>query len=210
MDFVKTWRSEILVHRKDGAENSFYSERTDRQLVELTLAGDESAFECIFRRHKRYVAAIAGRYFHCPDEIEEVIQTCFIKAYFDLANFRGSNDHSLVSWLGRITRNTCLNVLRSRTGKFASSFADLPDSAAANLAADLKAKSAEELTSQRDLLEKLLASLCADDRALLQMLHAEEMSISEVAEIFGWSRAKVKVKAFRARRQLRKILRRFL
>jgi RNA polymerase sigma-70 factor (ECF subfamily) len=210
MDFVKTWRSEILVHRSGGAENSFYAERTDRQLVELTLAGDESAFECIFGRHKRYVAAIASRYFQCPDEIEEVIQTCFIKAYFDLPNFRGSNDHSLVSWLGRITRNTCLNLLRSRTGKLASSFTDISDSAAEILAADLKERSAEELTSQRDLLKKLMASLCTEDRALLQMLHAEEMSISEVAKIFGWSRAKVKVKAFRARRQLRKIMKRFL
>lgn len=210
MDFVKTWRSEILVHRKNDAGNSFYAERTDRQLIELTLAGDEPAFECIFARHKRYVAAIASRYFQSPDEIEEVIQTSFIKAYFDLANFRGANDHSLMSWLGRITRNTCLNLLRSRTGKLASSFADIPDSAVEILAADLKEKSAEELTSQRDLLKKLMTSLCAEDRALLQMLHVEEMSISEVAEIFGWSRAKVKVKAFRARRHLRKILKRFL
>ena len=210
MDFVKTWRSEILVHRNDGVENSFYSERTDNQLVELTLAGDESAFECIFARHKRYVAVIASRYFRCPDEIEEVIQTCFIKAYFDLANFRGSNDRSLVSWLGRITRNTCLNLLRSRTTTLASRTVDISDSAAETLAADLMGRSAEDLTSQRDLLEKLMASLCTEDRALLQMLHAEELSITEVAETFGWSRAKVKVKAFRARRHLRKILKRFL
>ncbi|HEX2640393.1 MAG TPA: RNA polymerase sigma factor [Pyrinomonadaceae bacterium] len=210
MDFVKTWRSEILVHRSDGVENSLYAERTDKQLVELTLAGDESAFECIFARHKRYVAVIASRYFRCPDEIEEVIQTCFIKAYFDLENFRGLNDHSLVSWLGRITRNTCLNLRRSRTTTLASRFTDLPESMSEIIAADLKEKSAEELTSQRDLLEKLFASLCTEDRALLQMLHAEELSITEVAETFGWSRAKVKVKAFRARRHLRKILKRFL
>jgi len=208
MDTLSAWRSEILVTRNDDFGDPLHAERTDGQLVQLTLAGDESAFECIFERHKRYVAVVAGRYFKCHHEIEDVIQACFIKAYFELANFRGGHEFSLVSWLGRIAATTCLNILR--TGKLESHFIDLSDAAPQNLAVDLSERSAEELTSQRDLLEKLLASLRTEDRALLQMLYAEDMSISEVAVAFGWSPAKVKVKAFRARRALRKILKRFL
>jgi len=87
---------------------------------------------------------------------------------------------------------------------------ELPDDVAETLAVDLVEKSAEELTSQRDLIKKLLASLDVEDRAVLQMLYVEEMTVTEIAEVFGWSRGKVKVRAFRARRALRKILKRFL
>lgn len=210
MDSLTAWRSEILVSRSERIEKSLYASSTDRQLVDLTLAGDESAFECIFERHKRYVATVAGRYFKCADEIEEVIQASFIKAYFELKSFRGLHDFSLPSWLGRIAATTCLNILRSRTHKLESHFVDLSEPAVEALAIDLLEKSAEELADRRDLLEKLLASLNPEDCALLQMLYAEEMTITEIAEVFGWSRAKVKVRAFRARHALRRILRRFL
>jgi RNA polymerase sigma-70 factor (ECF subfamily) len=153
---------------------------------------------------------VAGRYFKCAHEIEEVIQASFIKAYFELKSFRGLHDFSLPSWLGRITATTCLNILRSGRHKLESHAFDLSDPAVEALATDLIEKSAEELAAQRDLLEKLLASLNAEDRVLLQLLYAEEMTINEIAEVFGWTRAKVKVRAFRARHALRKILKRFL
>ena len=210
MDYLTAWRSEILVSRSERIEKSLYAASTDRQLVDLTLTGDESAFECIFERHKRYVAVVAGRYFKCPQEIEEIIQASFIKAYFELRGFRGLHDFSLPSWLGRITATTCLNILRSRTHKVESHFIDLSEPAVEALAADLIEKNAEELASRRDLLEKLLASLNVEDRMLLQMLYAEEMTITEIAEVFCWTRAKVKVRAFRARHALRRILKRFL
>jgi len=210
MDSLTTWRSEILVSRTETIEASVYAASTDRQLVDLALTGDEPAYECIFERHKRHVAIVAGRYFRCPHEIEEVVQASFVKAYFELKSFRGLHDYSLPSWLGRITATTCLNILRSGRHKQESRYFDLSDPAVEALATDLVEKSAEELTSQRDLLEKLLASLGAEDRVLLQMLYAEEMTIAEIAEVFGWSRAKVKVRAFRARHALRRILKRFL
>jgi RNA polymerase sigma-70 factor (ECF subfamily) len=208
MDYLTAWRSEILVAQSERAEGSLHAERTDRQLVDLTLAGDESAFEIIFERHKRHVAMVAGRYFQSPHEIEEIVQCSFIKAYFELGGFRGLHDFSLVSWLGRITANTCLNVFRTRTRKFEDHFADISE--VESLAADLIDKSAEELASQRDLLEKLLASLSVEDRVLLQMLYSEEMSVAEVSEVFEWSRAKVRVRAFRAKHSLKRILKRFL
>ncbi len=210
MESLTAWQSEILAPRSERIERSIYPERTDRQLVELTLSGDTSAFECIFDRHKRYVAIVASRYFQCPYQIEDVLQASFTKAYIELKNFRGDHDLSFVSWLGRITATTCLNFLRNSKHKFESTFVEISDDAAETLSIDLVQKSAEELASQRDLLKKLLTSLDMDDRALLQMLYVEEMTVTEIADAFGWSRAKVKVRAFRARLALRRILKRFL
>jgi RNA polymerase sigma-70 factor, ECF subfamily len=209
MDHSTVLRSEILVPPVEDTV-SLHAERTDRQLVELSLAGDESAFECIFERYKRHVAIIGGRYFQNPQEVEEVIQISFTKAFFELGSFRGLYEYSLASWLGRIASNTCLNILKSRARKLESFLLDLTGEAADSLASDLIEKDAEELVCQRDLLQKLLSSLSTEDRILLQMLHAQEMSVADVADVFGWSRAKVKVRAFRARRTLRKTLKRFL
>jgi len=58
--------------------------------------------------------------------------------------------------------------------------------------------------------EKLLARVAADDRALLQMLYVEEMTVAEIASMTGWSQSKVKIRAWRSRNTLRRVLRKFL
>ena len=203
---------ETLILRADieKPETAVYGERTDKQLVELTLSGDEAAFECIFERHKRRVAILAGRFFRNQSEVEEMIQITFTKAYFEFKNFRGLYEFSLASWLSRITTNVCLNALKTQSARIENLITVLSEVERDVLAADLKEKSAEELLVQRDLLEKLLAVLKTDDRILLQMMYAQEMTVAEVADAFGWSRAKVKVRAFRARRSLGRILKRFV
>jgi len=71
-------------------------------------------------------------------------------------------------------------------------------------------KSVEDLTIDRDLAEKLLSNLRVEDRAILQMLYAEEMSVLEMAKETGWSSSKIKIRAHRARHALNKILKKFV
>lgn len=185
---------------------------TDARLVELALAGDEAAFEQIFERYKRLAASIASRYFRRAEQIEEIIQISFTKAFFELKNFRGQHTASMASWLARITTNACLDALRSQNRKSENLLSELsePEIEILFAAAPDNGKNTEKSLVERDLAEKLLSRLGAEDRAILQMLDAEEMSVSEVAEITGWSSSKIKIRAFRARHALRKILRRFL
>src|SRR5688572_19622258 len=186
--------------------------RTDRQLVELVLAGDGSAFEQIFDRHKRMVAVVAGRYFRRPDQVEEIIQISFAKAYTELGKFRGAYDLSLASWLSRITVNACLDTLRTQKRKPEDLCCDLSDGEARSLVefAAEDVRNAESDLLDRDLAEKLLAHVGEEDRAVLHMLYAEEMSVAEIAEVTGWSQSKVKIKAWRSRNALRRVLRKFL
>ena len=69
---------------------------------------------------------------------------------------------------------------------------------------------AEKSLLDRDLTEKLLALIPEDDRILLQMLYSDEMTTADIAEMFGWSRSNVKIRAWRARSAVRKVLRKFL
>jgi RNA polymerase sigma-70 factor (ECF subfamily) len=57
-----------------------------------------------------------------------------------------------------------------------------------------------------DLTEKVLSKLSPDDRVVLTLMDGEDLSVKEVAELTGWSQANIKVKAFRARRRMRKLL----
>ncbi len=185
------------------------SERTDSQLVECVLAGDTNAFEHIFDRHKRFVAGIASRYFHQPDQIEEALQTAFAKAFADLTSFRGDNARSFVSWLARITANSCLDILRRRKRRPEDLADDIGGFESLGASTE-KGPNAEDDVIGRDLAAKLLARVPADDRALLHMLYAEEMTIAEIAGFFGWSISKTKIRAWRARHYLRRVMKQLL
>jgi len=206
--------NENLMTRSDDelAQGGVRVTRSDSQLVELMLAGDEGAFEQIFDRHKRMVGLVASRYFRQPEQIEEIVQISFSKAFMELGGFRGRHDLSLASWLARIAVNACFDALRSNKRRSEHLSCDLTEGELRSLdeVASAVTADAEEVVLQRDLTEKLLASLPVEDRGLLQMLYAEELSIAEIAELTGWSQSKVKIKAWRARNALRRVLRKFL
>jgi RNA polymerase sigma-70 factor (ECF subfamily) len=207
-------QNENLITRADEdiAHGAVRVTRSDSQLVELVLAGDETAFEQVFDRHKRMVGMVAGRYFRRPEQIEEILQISFAKAFVELAKFRGGHDLSLASWLARITTNACFDALRNSKRKPEHLCCDLTEGEAESLASfpSTTMPDAEKAMLDRDLAEKLLRRLGPGDRALLQMLYAEDMSVSEIAEVTGWSQSKVKIKAWRARNALRRVLKKLL
>jgi RNA polymerase sigma-70 factor (ECF subfamily) len=213
--FQTALQNETLIHHRaedDAAGVPVRVERTDKQLVDLVLAGDSTAFEAIFDRHKRLVAIIASRFFKRRDEIEEIIQISFAKAFTDLSRFRGHHDRSLSSWLVRITSNACFDTLRNQRRKAEKLDCELSEHEAESLlelTAD-DSRVAEQGLVDRDLTEKLLAGVADEDRLLLHLLYAEEMSVADIAELLGWSRSNVKIRAWRARAALRKLLRKYL
>ncbi len=207
-------QNENVITRADEeiADTGVRVARSDRQLVDLVIAGDEFAFELLFDRHKRMVAVIAGRYFRRPEQVEEIMQISFAKAFVDLTGFRGAHDLSLASWLSRIAVNTCLDTLRRQKRKPEDLCCELTDREAETLVelGSDPGRNAEKDLLDRDLTEKLLARVGDEDRALLQMLYAEEMSVAEIVELTGWSASKVKIKAWRARKVLRRALKKFM
>src|SRR5215212_6623729 len=77
-------------------------EPSDVELVGRVRDGDESAFEELFNRHRRRVALIASRFFRQREQIEEIVQESFTKAYFALSDFSNTQETSFASWLARI------------------------------------------------------------------------------------------------------------
>ena len=190
-------------------------EPSDAELVARAGdAGDEAAFEELFNRHRRRVALIAGRFFRQREQIEDVVQESFTKAYFALPVFNNSQEGSFAAWLARIAFNACYDELRRIKRRPESSISDVSLEEAAwlkeQLSADAGAYDVESTAVARDLAGKLLSRLSPEDRLVLVMLDVEGMTVSEIAESNRWSISKVKVRAHRARARLRRVLERFL
>jgi RNA polymerase sigma-70 factor (ECF subfamily) len=189
-------------------------EPPDAELVARVRAGDESAFEELFNRHRRRVSLIASRFFRQREQVEEIVQESFTKAYFALNDFSNEQEASFAAWVARIAYNSCYDELRRKKRRPESALSDVSEEDATWLKESLRSTDAgsdvEELAVARDLAQKLLARLSAEDRLVLVMMDAEGLSVAEIADMTGWSVSKVKVRAHRARASLRRVLQRFL
>lgn len=190
------------------------AETSDVELVSRVVGGNEEAFEELFKRHRRRVALIAGRFFRQREQVEEIVQESFTKAFFALPDFSNRQDASFASWIARIAFNSCYDELRRMKRRPESALSEVTEEEAARLRERLRSDEAggsvESLAVSRDLASKLLSRLEPEDRLVLVMLDAEGLSVAEIAGLLGWSVSKVKVRAHRARVRLRRALKRFL
>lgn len=188
-------------------------ETSDADLVAMVVQGDARAFELLFERHRQRVAAIAGRFFQQVSQIEEVVQETFVKAYFGLPGFSQYKVNSFAHWLARIAFNSCYDELRKQSRSREQSLSDFSDSERqelSQLTSGSGVTSVESVAINRDLAHKLLRLLSAEDRIVLVLLDVEGLSVAEIAHLMDWSSAKVKIRAFRARTELRRLLKKFL
>jgi RNA polymerase sigma-70 factor (ECF subfamily) len=179
---------------------SAQSSTSDGQLVDATLAGDESAYAELAARHKGRVFGVASRFAQDAAELEDICQEVFVQAYFKLSQYR--RDSPFEHWLLRITTHKCYDTLRKRRRR-GPSF-----SVEAMLESGHEPSAPEPAAPHPDLerLHTALAQLSPKERLVITLLELEERSVQEIAAFTGWSTANVKVRAFRARAALRKII----
>jgi len=188
--------------------SAFTEQSSDSDLVASVCNGNDEAFELLFERHKVRVSAIAGRFFQ--DHVEDIVQECFTRAYFALSSFSVDGEGSFGAWIAKIAFNTCYDEMRRRGRRRENFISELASDDVQTIQALTGESGTESVVVSRDLANKLLAQLSPEDQLVLILLEVEGLSVSEIGRAMGWSTAKVKVRAFRARAQLRRILQRFL
>jgi RNA polymerase sigma-70 factor, ECF subfamily len=171
----------------------------DGRLVRATLSGDDEAFSELVRRHKRKVFTIVSRFMRNDMEIDDVCQEIFIKVYQNMGKYRGYAPFE--HWVSKIAVNACYDALRKRRSREGE--VPLEDVAFA-----LRDPAGEEVTDYRawEILRHALSKLRPKERLVITLLNLEEKSIREISALTGWSEANVKVRAFRARKELKRIL----
>src|SRR5215470_16352752 len=84
----------------------------DRELVRRAQREDKEAFEELIRRHQHRVFAVAGGIVRRREDVEDIAQQVFVKAYFSLKRF--DQRAAFSTWLYKITVNECWDLLRKR------------------------------------------------------------------------------------------------
>ena len=148
---------------------------------------------------------------HLPRRMdpEDLAQIVFVKVFQKIEQFNG--DAPFPHWVSRIAVNTCLNELRAEKARPELRWADLGEEQAEALERVIERSNetpVDEQLATRDLADRLLETLPPRDRLILTLLDLEERTVAETAAMTGSPEAVVKVRAFRARRKLRKELER--
>lgn len=177
-------------------------------------AGDEDAARVLVGQLRPLVARIVRA--HLPRRVaeEDLQQEIFVKMFTRLDQYRGPQPFA--HWVSRLAVTTCLDALRAQGRRPELRYADLSEEQAAvvdRLHADTPAESATGVAgtggeAAGELVRELLATLPAADRTVLTLLDLQQHTVAEVCALTGWGASLVKVRAFRARRKLRKHLER--
>lgn len=136
---------------------------------------------------------------------EDLCQEVFMKTFSRIEQWRGQMPFA--HWVSRVAVTTCLDALRWQKRRPELRWSDLSETEAQvleNILHDERDTSAGDALGARELAHKLLATLKPPDRLVLTMMDMEGRSVAEVQAATGWSATLVKVRAFRARRKLRK------
>jgi len=194
------------------ADDSLPVERSSHEegdLVRRIRQGETERFAELIDRYQRHVSRIVGR--RVPaDRVRELVHEVFVKAYVNLAQF--SDSVPFEHWLAGIAVRTCYDFWRERARE------EVPVSALSEehqrwIEQTMSSQSDRQFRDQTakqdaaEVLEWALRQLSPENRAVLTLVHLDGYSVREAAQLLGWSLVNVKVRAHRARRALRALLR---
>ncbi len=179
------------------------SKLSDFELIEQTLAGNQSAYADLVKRHQRFVFTLAMRFAKGREDAEEIAQDCFIKAYRSLASFQGSSKFS--TWLYSIVYTTAMTSLRKKRVDTDSIDDENTYIQVANQSWGYDVNSAEN-KSRSYYLNQAIEQLLPDDATIITLFYKGEQSLEEIGQTMGMEANTVKVKLFRARQRLKEKL----
>jgi RNA polymerase sigma-70 factor (ECF subfamily) len=182
---------------------------TDSQLVKRVQKGDKSAFDLLVIKYQQKIFSLIGRYVHDADEVQDVAQEAFIKAYRALPGFRG--DSAFYTWLYRIAINTAKNHLVSRSRRPPGSDVEIDDAQYLDAGDALRDHESPEASlfgdELRATVDSALAALPDDLRAAVTLREFDGLSYEEIAEIMECPVGTVRSRIFRAREAIDKSVR---
>jgi len=181
-------------------------ERTEAELIAAVLKGDAASFEPLVEKYSPRVFATARRYARRDSEVDDIVQEVWLKAFQKLASFRG--EAPFEHWLMRLAVHTCYDFLRGHQRNRESAFSELsdPEQDWLDRFVTQPETASENAAAARQLVQRLLEQVSPPARLIITLLEIEDRSVKEISKLTSWSVPLVKVRAFRARAEMRKLL----
>lgn len=174
----------------------------EKIIISAILKGEQYAFAKLVDSHKDLVFSLALRMLKNREEAEEVAQDTFIKVYKSLPTFK--MDSKLSTWMYKIAYRTCLDRIK-KNKKYLSDvqideFTENQIKSIDNALDNMMAK------ERGAIIKNCIQKLDSDDAALMTLYYYDELSLSEMSKILDLSSNNIKVKLFRCRKKLAKLL----
>ncbi len=181
-------------------------ERTEAELIAAVLKGDAASFEPLVEKYSSRIFATARRYARRESEVEDIVQNIWLKAFEKLSSFRG--EAPFEHWLMRLAVRTCYDALRAHQRNRETTFAELtePEEDWLDRFVSEPDTASENAEAARQLVARVLEQLSPPARLIITLQEVEGRSVKEISKLTGWSVPLVKVRAFRARAEMRKVL----
>ena len=173
----------------------------DKQLVERVRRGDKRAFDLLILKYQHKIISIVGRYLGDRNDVQDVSQETFIKAYRAIPNFRGES--AFYTWLYRIAINTAKNHLVSKSRRPPNIDIDIDDGEFQDSSAvlrDNESPQASLATKQmEEVIFRAIENLPEELRVAVTLREFEGLSYEEIARIMDCPVGTVRSRIFRAR-----------
>jgi RNA polymerase sigma-70 factor (ECF subfamily) len=173
----------------------------DQELVRRVQHGDKKAFDVLVRKYQQKIVKLISRYVRDQDEVLDVAQETFIKAYRALAKFRG--DSAFYTWLYRIAINTAKNYLVAQSRRPPDTDIDAADAVQFDGDSKLRETDLPEELVHRDEVERVIyetiEELPQDLRTAITLRELEGLSYEEIAQAMDCPIGTVRSRIFRAR-----------
>ncbi|MCX6147551.1 MAG: RNA polymerase sigma factor [Candidatus Kapabacteria bacterium] len=166
--------------------------------IEALKKGSAEAFHFLYQKYNKNVYRFCVRMLNDEDLAQDAFQETFLKVFENRTNIKGNN---FAAWLYTIARHICFNILRQR--KDFKNFDEFDD--------NLNPSSYSDETSNDDFgikiaVDQAIAALPVNLREVILLREYEECSYNEIAHIVGIDISLAKVRVFRARVLLKKML----
>jgi RNA polymerase sigma factor (sigma-70 family) len=172
----------------------------DSEIISRILRGEQQAYAELVKRYQNFVFTICMRYTSSREDAEEIAQDIFVKAYRNLADFRGEAKFS--TWLYTIVNTSCITFLRKKKLETSSLDDEKVFARADNMDGGMKANQVEQ-KSKIAMVNRAIALLGTDDARIITLFYKGEQSLEEIGTILGLEPNTVKVKLHRARHRLK-------
>lgn len=194
---------------RGGKKSKINDKEEDLRLIEDVLKGQKKAFEYLQKKYEKIIATLIRRMIKDEDDVQDLIQETFIKAYNSLTMYK--KEYSFSSWLYRIASNNCIDFLRKKKLPMISITQNVSDE---EHNFDIKDEEPTPdltimLEERKRVLEKAMNDLPDNYREIIRLRHIEEMDYLQIAEHLKIPLGTVKAQIFRARKMLYSYLKKY-
>lgn len=176
----------------------------ERELIHRAGRGDAYAFEQLMAAHENKMYAVALRMCGNREDAQDCLQEAMIRVYRAISGFKGQSSFS--TWVYRITMNSCLDELRRRKSRTATSLdAMLENGFMPSDEGDTPEQSSLR-AEQRRAMEKAIANLPEDMRSAIVLRDIQGCSYDEIARVLDTNVGTIKSRISRGREKLRSVL----